>query len=81
MRKLNLKRYNKEILSKDFYISFMAGLGGGLTAWFFTLIIPYLLNKEYSNFIKGFILYLIIGFIIFYSANYILIKFYGKKKQ
>ena len=35
--KKTMKRYHPDILSKDFTINFIAGLGGGATFWFFTL--------------------------------------------
>jgi len=79
--KNDLKRYHKSILSKDYYISFFWGLGAGLTIYFFILIIPPLLEKNYLLSTKLFILYLLIGTIIFLVGRFILLKCYGKDKS
>ena len=59
------KKYSESELYKDYYISFTAGLMGGFTVLYFSLILPYLLSKELVPKSFGFIIYVIIGISLF----------------
>lgn len=61
----NIKKYLKSDLYKDYYINFTAGLMGGLTVLYFSLIIPYLQSKILLPTSLGFIIYVIIGLSLF----------------
>ena len=75
------KRYHPLIVSKDFTISFIAGIGGGGTFWVFTLLLDFLQKRDYNLFLKGFILYLISGIILWFLLNRIVVYMYGKRER
>ena len=61
----NIKKHLKSDLYKDYYINFTAGLMGGLTVLYFSLIIPYLQSKILLPTSLGFIIYVVIGLSLF----------------
>ena len=68
---------DKEMLAWAYRISFIAGVAGGFTVYFFSLIIPNLLTGEYKKFFIGFVIYLLIGILVYlvgYSATVCRVK-------
>lgn len=65
-KKTNYKKYPISETYKDYYISFTAGLMGGLTVLYFGFIIPYLLSKNLMPKLFGFIIYVLIGLLLFW---------------
>ncbi|PIN86964.1 hypothetical protein COV19_02110 [Candidatus Woesearchaeota archaeon CG10_big_fil_rev_8_21_14_0_10_44_13] len=79
--KNKLNRYNPDIITKDFTISFLAGIAAGVTFWVFTSIIPHLTQKEYPSFFIDFIIYLVAGLSYWFICKCALIKMFGKVKN
>jgi len=76
-----LNRYHPDIVQKDFTISFIAGIMGGLTVMVLNLAIPEIQNGNYLSAGVWFLAYCIVGSLLYSWGSYHLRKRYAKMKE
>ena len=78
--KTNKKKYEVSSLYKDYFINFIAGLMSGFTILYFGFLLPYALSKKYVTTTIGFVIYILIGLVLFALGWFYVKKKFAKEK-